>query len=101
VTDSNCTTVNIYPGIIIGYTKVIKKESTWIANASLISNKPISSIFKPAFSKAFRVDGTGQYPIISGSTPANGKGNKFCFGFKRELFCFRFTSKQCCGSAII
>ena len=48
--------------------------------ASLISNKPISSIFKPAFSRALSVDGTGPYPIISGSTPANANVINLAFG---------------------
>ncbi|CAB4541104.1 unannotated protein [freshwater metagenome] len=37
----------------------------------------MSSTFNPAFAKAFIVLGTGPYPIISGSTPANANETNF------------------------
>ena len=46
-----------------------RKASTCTANASFSSNRPMSSMLRPAMRSAFSVDGIGPTPITSGSTP--------------------------------
>ena len=53
---------------------------TWIANASFSSNRPMSSIVRPAFLSAFSVEGIGPMPMISGCTPAKANETSFIFG---------------------
>ena len=42
-----------------------------MAKASLISQKSISEALRPALSNAFWLAGTGPWPMMVGSTPAN------------------------------
>ena len=50
-----------------------RNASTWTANASLISNRPMSSMVRPVRASAFSVAGIGPTPMTSGSTPAKPK----------------------------
>ncbi len=57
-----------------------------MANASLSSKSPMSSIERPALRSAFSVLGTGPMPMISGSTPANAKDTRVIFGARPSSF---------------
>ncbi len=50
-----------------------RNESTWTANASLISMRPMSSMVREFRARSVSVAGMGPIPMTSGSTPAKAK----------------------------
>src|ERR1051325_8489463 len=64
----------------------LRQPSTWLANASLISIRSISSSFRPARSSARGMAYAGPTPMMRGSTPALAAARIRASGLRPLLF---------------